>query len=402
MVRIAFYTHDTFGLGHTRRVAKLANRITQDFPNVQCLIITGLDKAGLIPLSPRVDFVRVPGVTKTGRESYRSRNMSVSLAELITIRSSIIQAAMDSFRAHIFIVDNVPLGMSGEIKEVLERLKKARNQIHTVLTMRDVLDTPEEIKRVWSQRGDYEALDKLYDLILIFGDSKIFDPVKAYSFPDSVSIKVRFCGYMGAFSLDGNRYLSPQGMPKKDQELITVTAGGGEDGFPLVKTYLESVTENKSLNSAQHLVLLGPYMPEKERTEIHNLYGNKPKIFVRDFVPDSENWIQSSELVVSMAGYNTIYEVLSLNVRSLVVPRIFPREEQLIRAKILSKMGLLEMIHPHKLSSHSICRRVMKCLASPKPTQDISILNFNGHINAIHHIKDLLPKNLIEGEWRQT
>jgi predicted glycosyltransferase len=286
--------------------------------------------------------------------------------------------------------------MSKEIKDVLERVKKSSHPIHTILTLRDVLDSPEEVKKVWTQRGDYEALETLYDRLLVFGDSKIFDPIEAYDFSDSVSKKVRFCGYLGSIPLNRKSYPSPQGMPKKDQKLITVTTGGGEDGFPLVKTYLDSVTENKSLNSAQHLVLLGPFMPEKERTEIHDLYGGKPKIFVRDFVPDSERWIKSSELVVSMAGYNTIYEVLSLYIRSLVVPRIFPREEQLIRAKMLSKMGLLEMIHPQDLSTHSICRHIIKCLASPKPEPDQSILDFNGLNNAIHHIKELLPKSLAD------
>jgi predicted glycosyltransferase len=111
---------------------------------------------------------------------------------------------------------------------------------------------------------------------------------------------------------------------------------------------------------------------------------------VRDFVPNTENWIKSSELVVSMGGYNTVYEALSLNARCLVVPRIFPRKEQLIRAEILSELGLLEMIHPDKLTSVEFGDKVKKSLSRPRPSEKDLELNFNGLENAIDHIKTLL------------
>lgn len=390
MKRIAFYTHDSFGLGHARRVVKLANEITRKFSDSHCLIITGMEKIGIMPLSSRVDFARMPGVTKIGVDRYRSRSLKIPLKDIVNIRSSIVQASLESFKPDFFIVDNVPLGMSGEIKGVLEKLKKDRKKTRVILTMRDILDDPAKVEKAWAQMDYYHALEHFYDLILVFGEPEIFNPIQAYAIPSSISSKFRFCGYLGASFLERTSYRAPKGMPQKGQKLITVTAGGGEDGYPLIKAYLTGVDNKKTFAEIQHLILLGPFMPTKLRHEIHSKYGNKPGFFIRDFVPDTEQWIKSSEMVVSMGGYNTIYEVLSLNKRSLVIPRVFPRKEQLIRAEILSELGLLKMIHPERLSPLEISNKVINILSSPKRSYKKTNLNFKGHEMAMTHIKSLL------------
>jgi predicted glycosyltransferase len=51
-----------------------------------------------------------------------------------------------------------------------------------------------------------------------------------------------------------------------------------------------------------------------------------------------------------MGGYNTVCELLSFRKRALVVPRVTPRREQLIRAERLSALGLLDLLHPDELT----------------------------------------------------
>jgi predicted glycosyltransferase len=266
-LRIVLYTHDTLGLGHTQRIAKLARGLTQAFPNARCLLLTGLEKPGLARPSRMIDFVRVPGVAKTGVESYRSRRLGIPLSALTSLRSTILGAAVDSFRPGIFIADNSTLGMNGEIRPLLERFRAEPRPVRTLLLLRDILDSPRHIKSTWARRGDYDALRRLYDRILVFGRPEIFNTVKAYDFPPAVARKTRFCGYLGAPSrrppgLSG----SPKSFPRPGKPLVTVTVGGGEDGFSLIWTYLKGMAGRPVLNGIQHLVLLGPFIPEpKER-----------------------------------------------------------------------------------------------------------------------------------------
>src|SRR5260370_31808973 len=51
-----------------------------------------------------------------------------------------------------------------------------------------------------------------------------------------------------------------------------------------------------------------------------------------------------------MAGYNTVAESVQARTPLLLVPRVRPGEEQLIRARFLAERGLAEMIHPDELT----------------------------------------------------
>jgi len=391
VIRIAFYSHDTFGLGHTSRVAKLANKIVKTFPESRCLIVTGLDSAGLIRLSPGIDFVRMPGVTKTGVEHYKARNFRMPTPAITHIRSSVLQAAVKSFDPHLFIVDNVPLGLNGEIKPLLEKFKSEKRQVPTVLLMRDVLDASQRIMRVWSQRGDYDALSRLYDRILILGDSRVYDPVRSYRLPESAAEKVRFCGLLGASTSKKKPLSKDKGLPSNGIPWIVVTVGGGEDGYPLIKNYLLGVQGCRFLQKFQHLMITGPYMPKPRKISLIKKYGSLPNIFIRDFISDIDSWLLTSVLVVSMGGYNTVYETLSVKTPLLVVPRVYPRKEQLIRAEGLAARGLLEMIHPKELEPEKLSQRIVEYLSSlPRSTNSFR-LDFGGLEKAILEIEDLLP-----------
>jgi predicted glycosyltransferase len=390
MPRIALYTHDTLGLGHTQRVAKLARGLTQAFSDARCLILTGLEKPGIIPPSKRIDFVRVPGVTKIGPEKYKARRLGVPMGMMTSIRSNILSAAVESFRPDLFIVDNVPRGMNGELLPLLERIKAEGRPVKTVLLLRDVLDSPRHIKSTWAGRGDYDALCRLYDRILIFSRPEIFNPVEAYDFPPAAARKTRFCGFLGAFSFRHTSPSDPKSYPHAGTPMVTVTVGGGEDGFALIRTYLEGVVNCPELKDTQHFILLGPFFPEAKRNRIVASFGNAPNVFIHYYVFDFADWLCASDLVVAMGGYNTVYETLSLKKKLLVIPRVFPRREQLIRAKALAGRGLIEMIHPGRLTPELICRKVTRMLSTPPPRSPAPGLKFDGVANAVRQLGELL------------
>jgi predicted glycosyltransferase len=48
--------------------------------------------------------------------------------------------------------------------------------------------------------------------------------------------------------------------------------------------------------------------------------------------------------VVAMGGYNTFCEILSLDKRAILIPRVKPRQEQLLRANRAAEMGLVRTL----------------------------------------------------------
>jgi predicted glycosyltransferase len=104
--------------------------------------------------------------------------------------------------------------------------------------------------------------------------------------------------------------------------------------------------------------------------------------------------MKAADLIVSMAGYNTIVEILSMNKPAIVIPRIKPVSEQLIRAVHLDKLGVLKCIHPAELSAKSLIDEVNNQLGKCRRTKKaIDIIDFNGLRTVTRAIGSLLDNN---------
>ena len=80
--------------------------------------------------------------------------------------------------------------------------------------------------------------------------------------------------------------------------------------------------------------------------------------------------MQDAAAVVGMGGYNTFCEILSFDQRALIVPRVRPRHEQLIRARRAMELGIVEMLEPEAADDP---RRMAEALhrlpTRPRPSQ---------------------------------
>jgi predicted glycosyltransferase len=86
------------------------------------------------------------------------------------------------------------------------------------------------------------------------------------------------------------------------------------------------------------------------------------RVRVMEFRADMERLILCAGAVVSMGGYNTTVELLAARKPALIVPRVEPRVEQLIRAERLADLGLVEMIHPNDLTPRLVRSKVEELL----------------------------------------
>ncbi|HKE57140.1 MAG TPA: glycosyltransferase, partial [Pyrinomonadaceae bacterium] len=67
----------------------------------------------------------------------------------------------------------------------------------------------------------------------------------------------------------------------------------------------------------------------------------------------------AAHLVVSLAGYNTVCELLSFARRAILVPRSQPVSEQLIRARLLATKGYFDLIEPQDLKPEILIDKVL-------------------------------------------
>ena len=139
---------------------------------------------------------------------------------------------------------------------------------------------------------------------------------------------------------------------------MLVTAGGGEDGYALMSTYVEAAVELSRKFSTRSLMVAGPELAPAQATALHEAAQRRGNIRVVEFTDDMLSYMNAADVVVSMAGYNTICELLTLRKRAVIVPRVKPVQEQKIRAERMAELSVFQMIHPDHLSPRALASAV--------------------------------------------
>ena len=352
-----FYCHDTFGLGHFRRTISIASALTRRRPDLTALVATGSPLAHAFRLPDGVDYLKLPSVAKVGADRYAARPLGLEFRELSAFRSELLATAARHLRPDLVVVDNVPAGLAGELHPALRALQ-GRSRI--VLGLRDVVDEPTRVRRSWTQDGSYELLEKVYDRILVYGERDVFDVAVGYALPPAAADKTRYVGYLAR-----QPRRSPE-RPGRRRPLVLVTAGGGEDGGTLLRAAL-AARASADADSAAWLVVTGPFLPAEERAALEAVARRLPATQLVDFVEDLPAWMQTADAAVSMAGYNSVCELLSCGTPAVLVPRIEPRVEQLLRARALERRGLVRVIDPRELSPELLAEHVAALVDGDAP-----------------------------------
>jgi predicted glycosyltransferase len=393
--KIVVYSHDTFGLGNIRRMLVIAKSLVESDPNTSVLILSGSPMLHAFRIPPQIDYIKLPCLTRTMQGSYEAKYLDISYEKILRLRSNIIQSAIMDFDPDLILVDKKPFGVGDELSNALEELKQQDHRAKVVLLLRDILDSAESTIRVWQKNGYHDAIQSFYDQVLVVGSPEIFDLRKEYQFPSKSHEKVRFCGYIAREAGRTSRQLLRQQLGFGNERLVLVTTGGGEDGYHLLKCYLQGLKNQETMANTKTLVICGPEMIESQRNHIHALINDCSNVVVQNFTDDMMACMDAADLVISMGGYNTVCELLTLRKRAIVVPRVLPVQEQWIRAERMSKLGLLRTIHPDDITPSNLMDTVQEELSKVNVhPQNLYQINLNGLSGVCNSIYKLMNGNL--------
>ena len=352
------------GLGHMRRNSLIAQSLAKVLPKGAVLVVAGACEASAFARPPNVDCLTLPSLNKARDGRYEPRTLGTSLEELVALRSKIILAAMEAFQPDVLIVDNVPRGAMGELDATLKYLRW-RGNTRCVLGLRDILDDPVVVRREWRLADNEDVVRDYYDAVWVYGDAKVFDVVKEYKFCPEVADKLQYTGYLDYRArlqfADGEGAELLQALTKSGVRFVLCMVGGGQDGAQLASVFAESDFSPEM----EGVVLMGPYMPRDDRHRLLSRMQSRPNFRALDFVTDSDLLLSCAERVVTMGGYNSVYEVLCYEKHGLIVPRLQPRREQLIRAQRLRDLGLIDTLHPEQLTPAAISQWLARDLGPP-------------------------------------
>lgn len=370
--RYLLYSHDGMGLGHTRRHIAIARALSEQDPSASVLLITGTEEISRLGIAPQVEILKLPGLRKVDNGHYVARRMAISPEEIRELRRSLLRTSVRSFRPNVVLVDKHPFGASGEFREAL---RIARDQgARTVLGLRDILDTPETVAAEWTPYRTPRAISRHYDEVFVYGHAHVFDPVREYRFPEALASRTRFCGYVVNPAV---RATSPGSESlSSDRPLVIASAGGGEDGAHLIEMFVRSAVRAPWKSMA----IAGPMMPDARYQALERV-ALRNRVILRRFVPDLLNYLHIASALVCMGGYNTLGEALATSLPTVCIPRVEPRQEQLIRAQAFGRLGLLTWVHPQELTVERLTAAVSMAVRQTRASLRARLLrnlNFEG------------------------
>lgn len=351
--RLLIYSQDGLGLGHLRRTTLLATEFLQSCPCASTLTISDSPLGQFFPAAGGHDYLKLPSIRKIAPGQWQPVALASPFDEVHALRRDVIRSAVSTFQPHIILVDHMPVGAMGELMPALEAVQS--KSVRVVLGLRDILDDPETIRQRWQEEGAFEAIERFYDDVLVYGSQDVFDLAEQYAWPAAASRRLRYCGYVCSppSTKPANpvrqRYLGDGG----DGELIVAMAGGGADAYPLFDALLDAVPALSAQRQCTVVIVTGPFLPHAQRLELLRRARDQP-VHILTSVTDSLSYIAAADLVVAMAGYNTTAEILSLRKPALLVPRRGPSAEQRTRAWLFAERDWVRWLPPERLDANAL------------------------------------------------
>jgi predicted glycosyltransferase len=232
-----------------------------------------------------------------------------------------------------------------------------------VLGLRDIVDAPEVVNRVWAEEGAFDALETYYDAVLVYGRKELFDPVREYGFPPSVAKRVHYTGHV--CTPDRGRYTATlrARAARNGAGFLVATAGGGADGYPMMSAVLDALPVLEDHQPWSAVLITGPFMPSHLRRDLQRRAGKGAK--VRQYVSDPLSYVEAADVVVAMAGYSSTVEAMRSGTPTVLVPRRGPSAEQRMRTSQFTGRGWTASVDPDHLTGAAVASAVLERLSTP-------------------------------------
>lgn len=290
------FCHDASGLGHLRRMSRVAAALRVEFA---CAIITGIEEGHWMIQDP-CQLFKIPNwdrlTESRAKQNGREMWLNLGTADAALFKSRLISAVGTAFGPDAILVDYLPFGLHDELRDFLTTTTAIKYLIH-----RGVIDTADRIVLA----GDAtKSLGRVYDRILVMADERLIDVGQEYNFAPEARVKTTYAGFVDPF----DDVSLPAGLTSNPR-LVVCACGGGRNG---------SLVFDACIDAARHLpecefhVVLGPYGTANVRP-----CSVPSNCKVRE-VCDLQELHQQACVVITHGGYNSIMEAIGGGARILV------------------------------------------------------------------------------------
>ncbi|MEM7591401.1 MAG: glycosyltransferase [Cyanobacteria bacterium P01_A01_bin.83] len=382
MNKVMFYCQHILGMGHLIRSVEIVKGLIPDF---EICFINGGQVIPEFEFPTEIEVINIPAV-KTDSEfnELRPVDENLTMAEVETIRTKMLLDTCDRFQPDILIVELFPFGRRRFSFELIPLLDKAQAMgTKIVSSVRDIVVTKQNQQR--HEEKVYKLINKYFDLLLIHGDPNFVKLDLSFSRVNDLNCPVHYTGYV------------VQPIPKKrqiivDKPTILVSVGGGRFGHNLLECVARTAPILRDKIPHHIQIFTGAFCPNEVLVELKDMTKDLDNITCDRYTTNLLNYMQQADLSIGMAGYNTTMNILSTDVKAMMMAFQGNNDkEQETRLKKLDSLGRVKMIHPEDLQPEKFARQIIDYL---EQTPSNLTLNLNGVKNTSDYLQQLTTKQL--------
>lgn len=367
--RVMFYCQHLLGMGHLVRSTEIVRALAKDY---SVLFVTGgeipkgfqfpetIETFELLPLKSSPDF-----------SSLMLCDMSWDMYETKAIRQELLLCQFDRFQPDVLITEFFPFGrkqFSFELLPLLARARARSPKTMIVSSIRDVLVN----RRNQAEHDDRACriANEFYDLVLVHGDERFHSLAETFSRTDDLACPVVYTGYVVQAAKPQTADIQSVFPSPTPKPAIVVSNGSGKctSGHRLLESTVRAAALLEKKIPHQFHVFAGPLISDEAFAALKAIAAGIGNVTLERYTPNLPDYLRRADLSISMAGYNTIMDVLSTGVRSLVYPVTGNADdEQPVRAAKLASMRVLGVLGDAQLEPYKLAEEIAAALRT-RPT----------------------------------
>ncbi|GKX34374.1 MAG: glycosyl transferase [Rhizobiaceae bacterium MnEN-MB40S] len=355
--RVLFYVQHLLGVGHVFRTMRIVERLVET--GFQVTVAHGGEKLPDM-VSCGADIHYLPSLRWAAADDTRLLSADGRPADDAykdMRRDALLQLLQDT-GPDVIITEAFPFGRRQMHFELLPFLEAASALAKRPIILASIRDILQEGNKPSKDLQTVDIIEQFFDGVLVHGDARLTPLEATFPFVDKICDKLHYTGIV-------TPRISPDTEPQMHFDVV-VTAGGGMLGRELIRAALLA-RESTNLKDARWCVCTGPYMAQEEFDALGEL-ATGGNVTLRTFLPDLPAVLSEAELSISLAGYNTVADLMAAGCRAVIAPQWNDKEtEQLRRAELLSQRGLVEMIGHEEKTPAMLAEAIRRVMAKPAP-----------------------------------
>jgi predicted glycosyltransferase len=339
-MKTAFYCQNVLGLGHITR----SRAILKELTNLsEVTFIQGGQETGIDLNFPGLKKISLPPIMmQEGDGSLYVPESSTPLEEQWKLR----KAAIDSLSEQKFdslVIELYPFGRKSfreEIDYLQDLLRKKNSNLITYCSLRDImiqkLSDPKRAEQI------IKSLNKRFDYVIVHSDPDLLPLELTWPYVSQIEKKIFYSGFVTETKFS-------QTKSSRGNEIL-ISAGGGNVGEDL---YFALANECEKFSEYHFRFVFGPYAKTSFQEEFKEHIRGKKNASTEALIKNFEERLSKARLSISLAGYNTVMNILNTQTPALLYPyqANWEQEKRLDIFEISGCLKVLRSLDPEAVKS---------------------------------------------------